>query len=305
MNYTTQFTKKVAILLPLSGENAAIGNDILNSAMLAAKDYPENIETIVLDSELINKNPSEIIEEIKKHNIDYVIGPVFGKDTQIIAKSLPDVTFFSLSNDRKIARPNIITFGLDQTNEITNLIEHSVKTGKKNILAFIPSSKYGDIISEAINNVDLQGAYVRKIRYNTLSQKDVKDQLSKADFDTLFCVDATKIPDNVHENVTILLPYTKKNIELSEYKNAIICAPNQKEKQDFEMFFRSNFKQTPSDLAIIGYDAANVVYSSIDKRKTVYEILDNEYKGVFGDFKISDDGYVTREMKMYKNIARP
>ena len=71
------------------------------------------------------------------------------------------------------------------------------------------------------------------------------------------------------------------------------------------MFFRSNFKQTPSDLAIIGYDAANVVYSSIDKRKTVYEILDNEYKGVFGDFKISDDGYVTREMKMYKNIARP
>ena len=289
--------------MPLSGENAAIGNEVLNSAMLAAKDYPENIETIVLDSELITKNPSLIVDEIKKHNIEYVIGPVFGKDAANIAKLLPYVTFFSLSNDRKIGKENVITFGLDPTDEITNLFEHAVKSGNKSILAFIPTGRYGDLISEAINSVDLQNAYVRKIRYNSLTEKDVKEQLEKANFDTLFCVDATKIPAN--KNITILLPYTKKNIELSEYKNALICAPNQKEKQDYEMLYRSNFKQTPSDLSIIGYDAANVVFSSVDKRKTVYEIFDSEHKGVFGNFKISNEGNVIREMKMYKNVARP
>lgn len=300
--YNIQRNGKIAIIVPLSGDNSHLGNEIVKSCLLALKQYNEDAETIVIDSGLIDKNLSKVVSTLRKHNVEYVVGPVFGKDASLLADAMPDVMIFSLSNNTKISSRNLITFGLSPEEDVKNLVQHAVACGCKNILTFLPSGDYGDLLSQAINKAELQDAYVRKIRYNQLSPDDVRQQFAEVSFDALLCLDFSKIPPDLDQKTLVLIPYFMK----SKLPNHIVYPtminmPNQDDKQSFIRYFASHFSCTPSDLSMLSYDIANVVFSAHCKQKIISEILDHSYKGVFGEFYIHENGTVSHTWEVHKN----
>lgn len=288
--------------MPLSGDNSQLGNEIVKSCLLALKQYNEDIEAIVIDSGLIDKNLSEVVSTLRKHKVEYVIGPVFGKDASLLADAVPDVMVFSLSNNTKISSGNLITFGLSPEEDIKNLVQCAVAYGCKNILTFLPSGDYGDLLSQAINKAELQDAYVRKIRYNQLSPSDVKRQFAEVNFDALLCLDFSKIPHDLGPKTLVLVPYFAKS-KLPNYivYPTMINMPNQDDKQSFVNYFASHFSRTPSDLSMLSYDIANVVFSAHCKQRIISEILDHGYKGVFGEFYICGNGTVSHSWEAHKS----
>ena len=298
---STMYSNKVAILVPLSGANSNIGNEIVKACMLAVQKYP-NVEVITIDSEQIKNNLDSVVQKIRNNRIDYVIGPVFGRDATIIAGAMPDVLFLSMSNDNSIAKGNTIMFGLNPEDEIISLFNHAVKLNSKKILAFIPDGIYGDLISQAINKSEIGDTYVRKIRYQSITKNDVKKQLAEADFDAVFCVSSDYVPANINNKMLVLLPYNAKNASSQGINNSLICAPNQSGKHQFEEYFQTNYGKKPADIAIIGYEISNIALSACLNHKTAFDVLDHTYNGVFGDFYVGSDGIVTREWKIYRNV---
>ena len=295
------YSNKVAMLVPLSGANSRIGAEIVNACMLAVQNYP-GVEVITIDSELLKSNLADVIKKIRENRIDYVIGPVFSNEASIAANAMPDITFLSMSNDHNIASGNTIMFGLNPEDEIINLFNHAVKMNSNKILAFIPEGTYGDVIGNAINMADLGDTYVRKVRYKNLTKDDVRAQLAQANFDAIFCVNASVIPNEISDKMLIMLPYNAKNISSEGINNSLICAPNQSGKKQFEAYFKTKYGKTPSDISAIGYEVANIALSACSEHKATFDILDHTYSGVFGNFYIGSSGIVTREWKMYRNV---
>lgn len=300
-DHSVSYSNKVAILVPLTGANAAIGNEIMKACMLAVQKYP-NVEVITIDSEQIKNNLDNVVKEIRDNKIDYVIGPVFSRDVSIIASAMPDITFLSMSNDATMARGNTIMFGLSPEDEIISLFNHAVKLNSRKILAFVPEGNYGNIVGNAINNADLGDTYVRKVRYHQLTKNDVKAQLAEADFDAVFCVSADLIPSDISSKILVMLPYNTKNASSEGVNNSLICAPNQAGKGEFETYFQSKYGKKPADISIIGYEIANIALSACTTHKVPFDILEHTYNGVYGDFYVGSNGMVTREWKMYRNI---
>ena len=72
---------KIGLLIPISGENKKIGQQIIKSTRMALKDIGENkVEVYLKDT---NSNPNQTIKsanELQNMGIQIVIGPVFFKN---------------------------------------------------------------------------------------------------------------------------------------------------------------------------------------------------------------------------------
>lgn len=298
--YTPKSSGKLALLVPFSGEHAKIGESILESSMLALKKSGTDIEVIVIDSEKIKHNISEVIHSIRKNRIDYVIGPVFAQDAETISKEVPDVSFFSLSNDKNITASNVVVFGLDPEEEITTLFEHAAKLGKRKILALIPNSRYGSVINRAINAANVQD--VKKIRYDSMSEESVNAILQGDEYDAIFSVTSRHIPSWANKKMLVLLPYNKQNVFDSNINDSLICAPNQNSKKIFEQDFLDNYGHEPEDIAIIAFDILALAVDILSRNGSFFDVFNKTYEGALGTFVINEDRTVSRDLKVYKNV---
>ena len=89
---------KIGLLVPLTGDNAKLGKQILNSVRLAIKDINSTqLEIFPKDTQ---SNPNKTLRsaiELEKMGINVVIGPVFYENI-IYLNELENVTFLSLTN---------------------------------------------------------------------------------------------------------------------------------------------------------------------------------------------------------------
>ena len=87
LTFSSEKKIKIGLLVPLSGDNKEIGQQIIKSTRIALKDInSKNIEIIPKDT---NSNPNQTIKsanEFKEMGIKIVIGPVFYKSLEYLTK---------------------------------------------------------------------------------------------------------------------------------------------------------------------------------------------------------------------------
>ena len=87
ISYSEETRIKIGVLAPLSGENAPLGKQILNSIRMALIDIKNNnIEIYPKDT---RSNPEITLRsalELEKMGISLVIGPVFHKNLLLLDK---------------------------------------------------------------------------------------------------------------------------------------------------------------------------------------------------------------------------
>ena len=89
---------KIGLLVPLTGENAELGKQIVKAVRFALKDISsERLEIYPKDT---NSDPSKTIKsalELKDIGVRIVIGPVFYKSLSYLAE-IENIIFVSLTN---------------------------------------------------------------------------------------------------------------------------------------------------------------------------------------------------------------
>ena len=139
ISYSEETKIKIGVLVPLSGENASLGKQILNSIRMALIDIKNNdIEIYPKDT---MSDPDVTLRsalEFEKMGISLVIGPVFHKNLLFLDK-VKNITFLSLTNKTLDLHKNIISSGINSSSQLNTIKKFLERNEIKKTIFLIPN----------------------------------------------------------------------------------------------------------------------------------------------------------------------
>ena len=142
---------KIGVLVPLSGDNKKIGEQIIKATKLALKDInTKKIEIYPKDS---GSNPTQTLtsaSEFLNMGINIVIGPVFYESLSYLDE-IDNITFLSLTNKTINLPKNIISSGINATSQINAIKKFIEQIELKKTIFLVPEINYEGEIKKAIN----------------------------------------------------------------------------------------------------------------------------------------------------------
>ena len=186
---------KIGLLIPISGENKKIGQQIIKSTRMALKDIGENkVEIFLKDT---NSNPNQTIKsanEFQNMGIQIVIGPVFFKNL-IYLEETNDIIFLSFTNKTYKLPRNVVSAGVNansQLNAIKNFVE--INEIKKTIL-LTPKLDYENEVKRAVQKSKLKifkhhiydteptklTAQIEKITNYKIRKQNLEDEIKRVE----------------------------------------------------------------------------------------------------------------------------
>ncbi len=142
LSYGEENKVKIGLLIPLSGENAQLGKQIIKATRLALNDIgSKKIEIFPKDTQSDPDKTLSAAIEFDQLGINLVIGPVFHKNLTHLG-NLKNTTFLSFTNKTLDLPKNVISTGINsisQLNTIKNFLD--LNEIKKSII-LIPKLNY-------------------------------------------------------------------------------------------------------------------------------------------------------------------
>ena len=141
-SYTDETKIKIGVLVPLTGENASLGKQILNSIRMALIDINnDKIEVYPKDTKSDPNLTLRSALEFEQMGISLVIGPVFYKNLLYLDK-VKNITFLALTNKTLDLHKNIISSGINSTSQLNTIKKFLEKNEIKKTIFLIPNSNY-------------------------------------------------------------------------------------------------------------------------------------------------------------------
>jgi branched-chain amino acid transport system substrate-binding protein len=155
---------RVALLVPTTGGNAAVGQSIANAANMALLD--SNVRNIKLTVYNTATGAGAAAGRAVAEGNKIFLGPLLAPDVravQAIAASA-DVPVLAFSNDAALAGGNTYVMGFQPQQSIARVVGFARSRGVENFAALVPAGDYGQRASNAfVRAVQAQGGKVTAI----------------------------------------------------------------------------------------------------------------------------------------------
>ena len=150
LSFSSEEKIKIGLLVPLTGEDKQIGNQIVKSTRIALKDINSNkIEIYPKDTASDPTQALNSAKEFKQMGINIIIGPVFHKSL-IYLDEVEDLTFISLTNKTIDLPKNVISAGVNASSQL-EAIKKFIELNKiKKTIFLTPKLNYEAEINKAI-----------------------------------------------------------------------------------------------------------------------------------------------------------
>ncbi len=133
---------KIGLLVPLTGDNAEIGKQIVKATRLALQDINSDKIEIIPKDTLSDPNVTlKSANELKKLGINLIIGPVFYKNL-IYLDEIKDLTFLSFTNKTLDLPQNVISTGINSTSQLNTIKKFIKKNEIKKTIFLTPNQNY-------------------------------------------------------------------------------------------------------------------------------------------------------------------
>ena len=206
---------KIGLLVPMTGNDKKLGQQIIKSARIALKDVKsENLEIYLKDT---NSNPNKTIKsalEFQEMGIKIVIGPVFYKSLTFL-NEVPEITFLSFTNKTINLPSNVISGGVNAVSQL-NTIKKFIKLNKINkTILLTPKLDYENEIKKAIKQSKIKiskhhiydtqptklTAQIEKITNYKIRKQNLEDEIKRVENSDL--VDKEKQLEKLKKRYTI------------------------------------------------------------------------------------------------------
>lgn len=147
---------KIGLLVPTSGENKKLGEQIIKSVRMAINDIDNNkIEILIKDS---GSNPDKTLqsaEELKDIGVNIVLGPVFIKSLEYLDQ-IEDMIFLSFTNQTINLPKNVISSGINSTSQINTISKFIDQNKIDKTIFLIPKLNYEAELKKSIKKSKLK-----------------------------------------------------------------------------------------------------------------------------------------------------
>tara|TARA_B100001057_G_scaffold425070_1_gene448233 strand:+ start:2098 stop:3252 length:1155 start_codon:yes stop_codon:yes gene_type:complete len=141
---------KVGLLVPLTGDNAEIGKQIIKAARLALGDInSDRIEIFPKDTKSDPNKTLRAAIELKQLGINLILGPVFYENL-IYLDEIKDLTFLSFTNKTLNLPKNVISTGINSTSQLNTIKKFIELNGIKKTIFLTPNLNYDLEINKGI-----------------------------------------------------------------------------------------------------------------------------------------------------------
>jgi ABC-type branched-subunit amino acid transport system substrate-binding protein len=148
---------KVALLLPLSGQNAAVGRTLLQAAEMGVFDAAGDDFSLVVRDSAATGGPAAAVGSALQEGVKLVLGPVFSTEIAPAAQAAGSlVPVISFSNDRTAARPGVFVLGLAPQAQVERVVAYAASQQVKRFAILYPNSAFGNAVRQAYQDSVVQ-----------------------------------------------------------------------------------------------------------------------------------------------------
>ena len=143
----------VAILLPLTGPQAARGRDLLDAAQLALFDVAaEEFELKPFDTAGTADGARAAATAALNEGARLILGPLTAGSTRaaVFPARRNGVNILSFSNDRSIAGNGVFVMGFLPQDQVVRVIDYAQRNGLRQFAALAPQNTYGNTMVSAL-----------------------------------------------------------------------------------------------------------------------------------------------------------
>ena len=147
---------RVAIMLPLTGDQRGLGAALLNAASMALFDaYDPRITLLPFDTGASGEGAALAAADVIAADVDVVLGPLFSDSIKAAGPLLKDagITMIGFSSDRRVATPGQFIMGFAPEDEVRRVVSYAVRQGHSKFAALIPDGLYGERVSTALGSI--------------------------------------------------------------------------------------------------------------------------------------------------------
>ena len=319
-----QQTNEVAVIVPLTGPDGAVGTSIANAARLALLDTGEqSIRIQVYDSARPGGAAAAASQAINDGS-RLILGPLLAEDVRAAAPvarraGIPVIAF---SNDEGVAGDGVYIMGFTPDQSIGRVVAYARTKGVTSFGALVPTGLYGQRAAQAlIGAVRKSGGRVASIESYDRSQASVGAAARR--LNAKGAVDAVLIGDS-SRMAAVAGPVLKVGprrlgTELWGTDRAIgktaslrgawfAAAPDARFDQLVSRY-RARYGKTPYRLASLGYDAVLLAVRSaknwpIGRAFPAKSLTDKDgFAGVDGNFRFAREGFAERLLEVRQVTA--
>ncbi|MDA1088849.1 MAG: penicillin-binding protein activator [Proteobacteria bacterium] len=161
-------TVRVALLLPLSGPNAGLGQAMLNAAQLAVFTFADkSFELLVHDTKGSPGAASAAASAAIGDGAAMILGPLLSASTRAVgaAARAANVPVVAFSSDHSVAGDGIYTMGFLPSAEISRIIAYARSKGVRRFAALAPDNIYGETVVSAFEQaVAANGGTISRVQ---------------------------------------------------------------------------------------------------------------------------------------------
>jgi len=262
---------RVALLVPLSGENAAVGRSISNATTMALLDTnAENLRITTYDTAT---GAGSAAQRAIADGNKLILGPLQREDVQpVLARARPaNVPLVTFSNDTSVAAPDVFVMGHVPEQSITRTVAYASQNGARRFAALVPNGDYGrraaDALSLAVAGVS--GTLVATERYdrgNTSIVSAAQRLKAAGGYDAVLIAEGSRLSAMAASSLkeggaqvfllgTELWSGESTLANSAAMRGAWFSAVSDNRYRQFVTSYQTRFGEEPYRIATLGYDS--------------------------------------------------
>ncbi len=312
---------KVAILLPLSGQNAALGQSMLEAAQLALFDAGyDNLELTPKDTQGSPQAAALAADQALDEGAKLILGPVFADEVRAAkpvaaGRGVPMIAF---STDWTLADNNTLLMGFMPFTQVQRIVSFAAAKGIKQPAIIAPDDLYGRTASRIFEEEAMRrGLPVKKsLSVYSLNAAGPPPAGSPLPYDSVFIpASGTALTDilaSLKANGLSTPSIQKLGTGLwddarlaanPDLQGALFAAPAPRARLGFENRYKSTYGKAPVRIASLAYDATALA-AALAKAGTAKSGQPdysraalgnpNGFAGIDGIFRFAGNGQVER-----------
>lgn len=311
---------RVAVLVPLSGPNAALGQSLLNAANLALLDTGgQRIRITGYDTA---RGAAAAANEALEDGNALFLGPLLGEDVRAVAPIARSagVPVLSFSNDVSVAGDGVFILGFNPGQSIDRVVAYAASRGMRRFGALLPTGTYGQRAGQAFTAA-VEGARGNLVGMENYARSAADMRAAAGRLNGHGRSDAVLIADGASGAVQLVpavrgvsppprilgteLWATEVNLAANVgLRGAWFAAPTDANFGAFRNRYRARYNSPPFRLASLGYDAVLLAVRiaadwPIGRRFPARELTESTgFAGVDGAFRLRRDGTAERALEV-------
>jgi branched-chain amino acid transport system substrate-binding protein len=317
---------RIALLLPLSGRAAPIGQAMQQAAEMAL--FDNGSKELALSAYDSGDSAETAVEAYRKARLEgaaLVLGPLYGTSASALVPLVNQggMNVVAFSNDEQVAQRGVWIMGIAAPPQVRRVVDHAFESGIRRFATFAPQTAYGEQMARTLETyVNTRGGTVVGREFFDPSGSDIPVQArqlaasAKSDggkLAVLVPVAPPALPVALASLATNGLD--GRAVQLigtgvwdfpgvgseSMLRGAWYAAPDPAKRADFERRFVSTYGRPPHRLATLAYDGVGLA-SHLARLKPGGDFSaeaitnPNGFSGVDGIFRFLPDGRSERAL---------